>query len=127
MGGRWQNGVMTTGRVLLALLLASGPAAAGTAEAPEPVDYSGRWTITSTCSTGASDATITVARIGARRFSVVGDASTGAIEDGLFTMEHVEGINVSRYRSTFLTASRMEGAYTQVTHAELCRWVAVRS
>jgi len=117
---------MMIGRALTVLLLASSPAAAGTAEAPEPVDYSGTWTITSTCSSGASVATLTITRTGERRFSVAGDASKGAIEDGLFTMEHVEGINVVRYRSTFLTASRMVGDYTQVTHAELCRWAAVR-
>ena len=37
-----------TRRALLLLLLAAGPAAAGTAEAPEPVDFSGTWTVTVT-------------------------------------------------------------------------------
>lgn len=113
------------GRALLVLLLAASPAAAGTAEAPEPTDYSGLWTLTSTCSTGSDDAILTIARTGGRRFSVSGPSSEGTIEDGLLTMERVEGLNVLRYRSTFLTASRLEGYYTQVTHAEACRWVAV--
>ncbi|MCY0853362.1 hypothetical protein [Cupriavidus sp. D39] len=97
-----------------------------------PVDLTGSWRSTQTCSYGSGASTMTLSQSDMDRAAISGRLSNATIDSGTIqgkriTIEASHWLgNKVHMEGTVLSATRMAGTYTQSSRAGVCQWDAIK-